>query len=259
MSDNITLNSVVKTSFQKAVVGLTLIFAISSGFGAPPLTDSSYPDGAAHSGYPVGHAHTQGSGHQQSPVDLTPTMNAGLSLIDINYSSVPLSVINDGHTVQVKYPPGSMMSINGQSFELVQFHFHAPSEYTIEGKRFDMEVHLVHKDSKGNLGVIGVLIEEGAENKTAAKIWDHFPSPENGVATHPQVEINAFGFLPQKMNHYELTGSLTTPPYTEGVHWYVMKDPIHFSADQIAQFKAAFKPNARSIQKTNNRPIVLNY
>ncbi|MDI1226413.1 MAG: carbonic anhydrase family protein [bacterium] len=259
MSHNIKFHSAVKSSFRKTAVGLTLIFAVNAGFAAPGLTNASHPDDAAHEGNPVSHVHTQEVGHQQSPVDLSPTMNAGLSLIDIDYASVPLNVINDGHTVQVKYPAGSKMSINGQSFELMQFHFHAPSEYTIEGKRFDMEVHLVHKDSKGNLGVIGILIEEGVENKTASKIWDHFQSPENGIASHPQVEINASGLLPKKMDHYELMGSLTTPPYTEGVQWYVMKEPIQLSTDQIAQFKAAFKPNARSIQNTNGRPIVLNY
>lgn len=207
---------------------------------------------------------------RQSPINLVPgeSQPAGLLNMSVDYQDVPLTVTNDGHTIRVDYPEGSTMQINGHKFTLKQFHPHFPSEYAVDGKVFAGELHFVHMDAKGNLGVIGVLIKEGAAHPEAAKIWEHFPEAGE-TKTIDDVSVNAGNFIPKDMAHYNLMGSLTTPSpghedpthFKEGVFWMVMdpgKSVLEFSKEQIEQFKAKFEPNARPLQERNNRPIYLN-
>ncbi|MFH1159110.1 MAG: carbonic anhydrase family protein [Pseudomonadota bacterium] len=197
------------------------------------------------------------SGMSQSPIDLKSTIRADLPAITIDYKPAPLTVLNNGHTIQVNYPEGSTMTVDGQVFNLLQLHFHTPSEYAIEGKRYDMEVHLVHKNAAGELGVIGIMAEKGKENPAVEKIWSHLPEAGGAPQTSDKVTINASDFLPENKSYYRLMGSLTTPPCSEGVHWHVMKTPIQFSAAQIDKFKTIFPMNARPLQASNGRLIVL--
>jgi carbonic anhydrase len=205
---------------------------------------------------------------RQSPINLVSgqTQPAGLLNMNVDYKPAPLTVTNDGHTIRVDYPEGSTMQINGHTFNLKQCHWHFPSEYAIDGKVFDGELHCVHMDAKGNLGVIGVLISEGKEHPEAAKIWQHFPE-KGETKTVAGVRIDADNFIPKDMKHYSLMGSLTTASpghedprhFKEGVNWTVITTPIEFSKGQIEQFRAKFEPNARPLQARNNRPIYLNY
>lgn len=196
-------------------------------------------------------------GKFQSPVDLKETIGADLPYLDISYKSVPLTLLNNGHTVQVNYPRGSGMLVDGTAYQLLQFHFHTPSEHTINGKSYDMELHFVHKTKDGKLGVLGVMITEGKHNTAAQAIWDHLPMSKADPKTYNNVTINGSSLIPQKLSYFRLMGSLTTPPCSEGVNWHVMANPIEFSTRQIEKFKHAFSMNARPIQPTNSRLTVM--
>jgi carbonic anhydrase len=199
------------------------------------------------------------TGQFQSPIDISEKNIADepAQPINFNYQRIPLTIKNNGHTIQVDYPPGSYIQINGETYQLLQFHFHTPSEHTVERNAYGMEMHLVHQNQAGNFAVVGVLIEEGAENYFLQPLWDHFPESE-GEKNLEKVMINAQSLLPEKREYYRYDGSLTTPPCSEGVKWYVMKNPIEASAEQIEQFMEIYQMNARPVQPLHRRKIHLN-
>ncbi len=104
------------------------------------------------------------TGHRQSPVNIVSAQSADLPAIQFEYKPGPLHIINNGHTVEINYAPGSFIKIGDKRYELKQFHFHHPGEETIKGKRFPMEVHLVHSDADRHLAVVSVLLEKGSAN-----------------------------------------------------------------------------------------------
>ena len=178
-------------------------------------------------------------GQNQSPIDIpdASARKGDLPSLLFAYKPSPLKIIDNGHTIQVNYAPGSAVSIDGKTYELVQFHFHKPSEEKIDGKAHDMVAHLVHQGPGGKLAVIAVLLDTGKENVVDA------------------VQINALGLLPPNKGYYTFAGSLTTPPCSEDVTWYVLKTPVQVSADEIARFAKTYPMNARPIQPGNDRDI----
>jgi carbonic anhydrase len=196
-----------------------------------------------------------GSGKAQSPIDIAYPRAAQLPPIQFAYSASPLKIIDNGHSIQVNYAPGSTISIAGKTYELVQFHFHHPSEEEISGKQSPMVAHLVHKDSQGKLAVVAVLIEQGDPNPLINALWDNLPPRKNKEVELDSVEMNAADLLPSNHNYYTFDGSLTTPPCTEGVSWYVLETPVSFSKAQIEKFASIYPGNARPIQPLNNRVV----
>ena len=195
-------------------------------------------------------------GKNQSPINLSEFTEGELAPISFKYMQAGSSVLNNGHTIQVNYDKNSSISINQHSFELKQFHFHAPSENHINEKSFPMEVHFVHADKKGNLAVIAVMIKKGQLNTELEKVWENLPM-RAGNKNQLQVKVSASALLPDNKDYYRFNGSLTTPPCTEGVWWLVMKDSISASAGQLKKFTEAIgHPNNRPIQPTNARMIV---
>lgn len=178
--------------------------------------------------------------------------------LKFNYQRIPLTVKNNGHTIQVDYSGGSSggssMEIDGETYRLLQFHFHTPSEHTVDEMAYGMELHLVHQNQAGNFAVVGVFIEEGAENYFLQQIWDHLPESE-GEKTLEKLMVNAYNFLPENREYYSYDGSLTTPPCSEAVKWYVMTTPIEASAEQIEQFMEIYPMNARPVQPLHRRKI----
>ncbi|MBI1364225.1 MAG: hypothetical protein GC134_09595 [Proteobacteria bacterium] len=196
------------------------------------------------------------TGNVQSPVDIRPNSEqANLSPLTLNYKTTGMHILNNGHTVQLNYDKGSTMQVGNDVYDLVQLHFHTPSENLIDGKRFPMEMHLVHKRGDGTLGVLGVMIQEGRANTTATRIWDNMPMQQQAETTIPGSDFNVLDLIPGDLHYYGFMGSLTTPPCTEGVHWHVLQTPITFSAEQIEQFRKAFAMNARPPQHLNGRPV----
>ena len=185
---------------------------------------------------------------QQSPIDIAHPIQAQLGDLALAYQPTPLRILNDGLTVQVNQAPGSRLTIRGHTYEVVQFHFHTPSEHTVGGRRYAMELHIVHEDSDEELAVLGVLLDLGGTNEVLEPILSALPvkkTPETFVAG---VSVDLRRLLPVSMVYYEYIGSRTIPPYTENVRWLVLREPISVSATQVARFKEAFPMNARPLQ-----------
>lgn len=215
-------------------------------------------DDSGHVAFP-----TCATGESQSPVDISSfdEEDDGPSIV-FDYDATPLVVENNSHTIQVEYEPGSSISIDGDTYDLLQFHFHTPSEHTVRGQPYPMEGHLVHARAKGDeveIAVVGFLIEEGSHNEVLQGIWDVMPATEGKVEVDG-TSINAEDLLPGDdagEEYYAYSGSLTTPPCTEGVRWQVLEEPIEASAAQIADFQAIFDMNARPVQELFGREISL--
>jgi carbonic anhydrase len=196
------------------------------------------------------------AGKNQSPVDLKGTIHAGLKPLKMEYQAGGTEVLNNGHTLQVGFTPGSALWLDGERFELKQYHFHAPSENLINGQSYPLEVHLVHADEKGNLAVVAVMFKEGSENKALKSLWPQLPK-DAGVKNPLAAPVTAAALLPAKRGYYRFSGSLTTPPCSEGVRWLVMKDPVTVSREQVDAFSALIQhPNNRPVQALNGRVIV---
>lgn len=195
-------------------------------------------------------------GVNQSPINLTKFIESELSPLNLSYQSGGHEVINNGHTIQVNYQPGSLLGVNGNDYELKQFHFHSPSENHINGKSYPLEAHLVHADKNGNLAVVGVMFEEGDENEALKEIWNIMPEKADSKnSLSSTVSVN--DILPTNRDYYRFNGSLTTPPCSEGVLWLVMKQPITASKPQIEQFTNTIQhPNNRPLQGINARPVL---
>ena len=191
---------------------------------------------------------TCASGKNQSPINLTGMIEGELPELKVDYTPGANEVINNGHTVEVKYAPGSTMTVDGHKFELKQLHFHTPSENTIEGRHLPMEAHFVHADKEGQLAVIAIMYESGKVNPELEKAWQYMPSKvgETQVLAKP---VNAASLMPSDLAYYRFNGSLTTPPCSEGVNWYVMKSFDSASQEQIDAFDQAMMHHA------NNRPV----
>lgn len=193
-----------------------------------------------------------GTGNEQSPIDLSiAKKNRGRTPITFSYRPTPLKIKNNGHTVQVDYGPGSTMTIGGNTYDLLQSHFHGPSEHQLRGKPFAMEGHLVHGRGSGSnleLAVVGFLMEAGDFNPFLKPIWDHMPAKKGATVVDGKA-VNARDLLPATRDYYAYDGSLTTPPCTEGVKWHVLTQPIQVSRAQIGRFAKLFHGNARPVQK----------
>ncbi|SIN86686.1 carbonic anhydrase [Sulfurivirga caldicuralii] len=199
-------------------------------------------------------------GVNQSPIDIRDKVavgTVGLPGLTVAYGQPQLRVINNGHTIQVNYPIGnSHITVGNHRFELLQFHFHTPSEHTKEGFNYPMEMHLVHKDGDGNLAVIGILYKEGEHNAELQKLIDHLPKDVGKEHHYKGVHIDLTKFFPAQKLFYKYSGSLTTPPCSEGVYWMVFKQPIEASADQIDAMHALLHTNNRPVQGVHSRHVL---
>jgi len=197
------------------------------------------------------------SGRNESPVNIVHAIEAELPPLAIDYRPGGGEVVNNGHTLQVNYASGSTLVLDGHTYELKQFHFHAPSENQVDGKSFALEGHLVHADADGALAVVAVLYEPGAENAALAAFWDQLPAKAGGKA-RLATPVDAASLLPAGRDYYRYNGSLTTPPCSEGVVWLVMKEPASVSEPQVAAFSAALggTPNNRPVQPLHARVVL---
>ena len=194
------------------------------------------------------------AGKQQSPIDIGSLAAVELADIQFDWQPGPLKVINNGHTVQFNVAPGSQMRVGERTFRLLQTHFHTPSEHTLFGRRFDMEAHFVHVDEWGQLGVIGVMMKRGERNPALQRLWDFLPNDvgvEQAAGKGTLEEL-----LPSGHRYYRYAGSLTTPPCSEGVSWFVLREPVTVSDDQIQSFNRRVTYNARPVQSVGSRAVL---
>ena len=196
------------------------------------------------------------SGEMQSPINIetsaaeTMTTDGALTL---DYAEEIIDVVDNGHSIEIE--DGGQATIAGRSFELKQFHLHSPSEHTLNGENFPIELHFVHKAQDGRLAVIAVFFKEGAENAAFQAILDDVKANEES-AVASGLSLNVAELLPANKSYYHYLGSLTTPPLTENVEWYVMANPVEVSAEQIAAFNEYYEGNNREVQPLGERSVL---
>ena len=198
-----------------------------------------------------------GIGTRQSPIDIRETIKVDLEKIQFDYRPGSFSVLDNGHTIQVTTAPGNALTVMGRRFELSEFHFHRPSEERVNGRSYDMVMHLVHKDADGNQAIVAVLIERGPDNKPQAAVqtvWNNLPLERNEPVS-ASVPLDPSQLLPQDRAYFTFMGSMTTPPCSENVLWMVMRNPVQLTANQIGIFTRLYPMNARPLQSNSGRLI----
>lgn len=241
-----------------------LVIAACTALSIPVTAMAEGAHGKAHWGYSgeegfqhwgdlSAEFHACKDGRKQSPIDIQEYASKDLPALHTSYHAGNSEVINNGHTIQVNVQSGNTLDVAGKTYNLLQFHFHTPSEHYIDGAPYPMELHFVHKAADGTLGVIGVMMQLGKHNDAIAKIWNVMPTTAKGHAGH--ASLSGSDLLPANMDYYKYNGSLTTPPCSEGVQWHVMKDSIRISEKQLNEFQAMFSVNARPVQPLHSRAI----
>lgn len=200
---------------------------------------------------------TCATGQRQSPVHIleTDTVPGKAEALRFDYQPSGGSVVNNGHTVQVDLQGDNTLYVRGSAYKLIQFHFHHPAEERVNYKGFSMVAHLVHQNAEGQLAVVAVLIDPGAENPLIDQIWTRMPLDVKDRVGLPAGLIDMNQILPTDQRYYQFIGSLTTPPCTEGVLWMVLKEPVKISKAQHRLFSQLYPNNARPLQAVNGRPV----
>ena len=196
------------------------------------------------------------AGRRQSPINLEATEPAHLMPLSIHYKVSLIDLVNNGHTVQANYGAGSYITLGNERYDLLQFHFHTPSEHRVADRSFPMEIHFVHRNKRGQLAVIGILVAPGDYNLAAREIWDRLPTQAHTKSANTRALINARDLLPEDTRHFRYSGSLTTPPCSENVNWLVLQTPVRFSEGQIAKLHRIIGMNARPAQARNSRYLL---
>ena len=197
-------------------------------------------------------------GKSQSPIDIRAAQKADLPPLRFVTVPGPLNIINNGYTaVRVNYPAGNgnFMIVGSKRYELTQFHFHHPSEECIDGKPFDMGMHVMYRSDDGKIAGVAVMMRAGQTNQTVEELWAHMPETPGNEHVVPGVEVNPAGLFPTDTAHYAYEGSLSAPPCTEGVQWFVLKTPIEVSEEQIRAFARLYPHNVRPVQPLNGRIV----
>lgn len=199
---------------------------------------------------------TCSAGQEQSPIDLPAGVTEPADEAEVTYDYEPASyeLVNTGHTLLATAGAAGGLTIDGERYELLQFHAHGPSEHAIGGEREELEIHLVHQNDEGELAVVGVLVDEGPADSTLADAWAELPE-EGGTAALD--DFDAASLLPEDRTTFRYSGSLTTPPCTEGVRWLVMEETVTAPADVVSAFESAVGDSARPLQPLNEREPVL--
>ncbi|WP_394143104.1 carbonic anhydrase [Vibrio atypicus] len=196
------------------------------------------------------------NGKNQSPVNIESATDADLKDLQFDYEGKVISLLNNGHTLQTSLEGSNTLKVDGKAFQLKQFHFHTPSENHVDGKEYPLEAHFVHADEQGNLAVVAVFFKLGESNSTLAKLLQNIPSKDQNIAIKVPFDANAL--IPRDKEYYRFSGSLTTPPCSEGVRWLVFKDVQSISPEQVKQFANVMGENNRPIQALNARVILEN-
>lgn len=247
-------------SLRRVFLGLALSLAVGWGgsAGAAEAKQWGYEggDGPDHWGQLSPAFAACALGKEQSPVDIRNAVPAKPERIAIHYGAQRLAIINNGHTIQVNLKPGNFIEVDGKRYDLVQYHFHHPSEHANDGAKTPMELHLVHRNKQsGKLAVLAVMMVAGKANPTIEELWEAMPSQAGPEKKVSKAVINPRTLLPTERDHFRYEGSLTTPPCSEAVQWIAFKTPIELSEAQIDRFAALFPMNARPLQPIDGRVI----
>jgi len=228
--------------------------ALAASPGAPHW-DYRGPHGALHWGAIDAAYESCARGRVQSPIDIREAQTAALPALAFTYGRIAPAIANNGHTIQVNVREGQTLSVGDRRYQLVQFHFHTPSEERVKGRPAAMVAHFVHKDAEGKLGVVAALIEPGKPNAGFDALLANLPQRAGQTLTVEGLEVDLASLLPATRRYWEFEGSLTTPPCSEGVRWMVLTEPVTVSAGSIRQFRRLFPANARPVQPLNGRMV----
>jgi carbonic anhydrase len=245
------MKTVRTVAVSVALLGLSCAWAADHG---APHWDYTGKAGADHWGEVHADFATCKLGAEQSPIDIQATQKAKLPAIGFAYAAGAAEVLNNGHTIQVNLKAGGTVQLESGSYQLLQFHFHTPSEEKINGKAYPLVAHFVHRNAAGQLAVVGVLFQEGQENAALAPVFAAMPM-QAGKTAALTGEFQPAAVLPKEQGYYAFSGSLTTPPCSEGVRWQVLKQPVEVSKAQLAAFQKLYPMNARPVQPLGNRVV----
>ena len=198
------------------------------------------------------------TGKQQSPIDIENAEKADLPALRFEYQSGPVRIINNGYTaVRVNYPPGNgnFLIVGDKRYELTQFHFHRPSEEYIHGRPADMVIHLMHRSGDGEVAGVAIPLKAGRSNPTIGQLWQYMPETAGPEHEIPGIEVNPATLVPHDTSYYMYAGSVTAPPCTEGVTWFVVKTSMNISPGQIAAFARLYPHDVRPVQPLNGRVV----
>ena len=194
-------------------------------------------------------------GKEQSPIDIRGArVDKSLKPIEFHYVSGSMTLTNTGHTIEVTPPAGGYIVADGVRYDLTGFHFHHPGEEPVKGKLSDMSVHLVHKSADGKIAVIAVRLNEGNGNAILAGLWPHLPK-KVGATEKVTEALSPAGLLPTDKGYWTYQGSLSEPPCTEGVRWFVFEQQAELDREQLKAFGYLYKVNSRMVQPTHGRKI----
>lgn len=198
----------------------------------------------------------------QSPVNIVSSHSGtGTHQVIVHYKTSKEHVANLGHTVEVDYDSGSYITYDGLNYDFKQFHFHTPSEHTLDDTHYPLEMHIVHTSHEASgqgpyYLVVGVFFEKGEQSHFLETFLSAIPDEEGEVFNSSKVEIDATEMIPSELHgFYNYRGSLTTPPYTESVNWIILKEIKSASVDQIETFRNIEGNNARHVQALYNRVV----
>jgi carbonic anhydrase len=224
--------------------------------GAAPHWSYSGETGPEHWGFEDPSFAICGMGKHQSPINIERAVVKDLPELKFDYKDTALKVTDTGHSFQVNAESGSGgFTVGDEHYDFVQVHFHEPSEERVHGKHYSMVAHIVHKNAKGELAVVAVLIRAGKTNEFLKPIFDNFPAKGSAETDVAGKTVNMGKFLPEHHGYYTFDGSLTTPPCSENVRWFVLKTPVQASEGQLKEFKARYRHDNRPTQPLNGRVI----
>ena len=244
----------------KARYTATIVTSLSLVFSACTFAQSAHwsyegEEGPSHWGSLNEDFAMCATGQHQSPIDISAATSTTQAPLTFDYKVGGYEMINNGHSLQVNYEPGSTLTVGDHQYELKQFHFHAPSENTINGEQFPLEAHFVHQDADGNYAVVAVMYKDGEPKEGLKSVWQT-ELPEIYEKETYQNPIDANSLLPENLTNYQFIGSLTTPPCSEDVQWIVLKEANYTNLDMIHAFgDVVHLPNNRPVQPLNDRTI----
>ncbi len=190
----------------------------------------------------------------QSPINIEQATSASLEALNLSYSGNVIGFTNNGHTLQAQVEGKNTLTIDGKAFELQQFHFHTPSENVIKNHQYPLEAHFVHANNEGELAVLSVMFDEGQPNGALTQLISHIPAKDNTDFFSDGFKIKEL--LPESTHYYRFSGSLTTPPCSEGVRWFVLKDTQSLAKEQAAKLMSVMGQNNRPLQPLNARVVL---
>jgi carbonic anhydrase len=240
---------------------LVALFFLPAGLAAQWKTHWDYagPAGPSHWGDLDPAYATCKTGRQQSPIDIEGGgVAATLPRLRFEFHPGPVRLINNGYTaVRVNYPRGNddILAVGGTHYELVQFHFHHPSEEQLDGRPAPLGLHLMFQAPDGRVAGVAVFLRIGHANPVVKQLWKRMPATPGPERLIHGLEINPDGLLPTDTSYYTYAGSQTAPPCTEGVTWYVLRTPMFVSGAQVAAFAQFYPHDVRPVQPLNGRQV----